>query len=80
MSVVVEDVHIIYQRLDHVTGTPVVMEEDLRMGGVIAAQGGLGHAVKEVSKIDIGIGSFIHFHSVIKKSLIILQSFRSRDG
>jgi high-affinity K+ transport system ATPase subunit B len=60
MSVVVEDVHIIYQTLDHVTGTPVVMEEDLRMGGVVATQDGLGPAVKEVGKINIGIGSFIH--------------------
>ena len=60
MSVVVEDVHISYQRREHVTGTPVVMEEDLRMGGVVATQDGLGTAVKEVGKINIGIGSFIH--------------------
>ena len=44
----VEDVHINYQTVEHVTGTRVVMVEDLRMDGAVATRGGLGRVVREM--------------------------------
>ena len=44
----VEDVHINYHSGEHVTGTRVVMVEDLHTDGAVATQGGLGRVVREV--------------------------------